>query len=197
MIAYVHGILASKTPTEAIVDVQGIGYQLLIPTSCHKDLPGKGEKVRLYTYQHVREDALQLYGFTSQSDRQFFIHLISVNGVGPRLALASLSAYNAEQMTNAILTANIDFLTGIPGIGKKGAQRIILDLKDKLARKSSSAAHEVPSGKADFRQDALSALRSLGLSHMAAEKAISATLSKSPDIGTAEDLVRLSLRSKT
>ena len=197
MISYVSGILANKSPTEVVVDIHGLGYSILIPTSCHSALPKMGEKVKLFTYQHVREDALQLYGFTSTRDRQLYIHLISVSGVGPRLALACLSAYNSNQITQAIVNENADFLTGIPGIGKKSAQRLIIELKDKLSSGSGVSVSVSEEKAVDFRSDALSALRSLGLSHMAAEKAISATLAKNPDIEKAEDLVRLSLRSKS
>jgi len=123
--------------------------------------------------------------------------LISVSGVGPRLALACLSAYDTSQISQAIRSENADFLTGIPGIGKKSAQRLIIELKDKLSSGSDGKVNVSEEKGVDFRSDALSALRSLGLSHMAAEKAISATLATNPDITSAEDLVRLSLRSKS
>ncbi|MEX2554320.1 MAG: Holliday junction branch migration protein RuvA [Actinomycetota bacterium] len=132
MIGSVAGTLIETYPDGALVDVNGVGYRLLAPASVLARLPGAGEKVRLHTHLHVREDALTLFGFTTAEERDVFEVLIGVNGIGPKGGLAVLSVYTPDALRRAILGEDLDALTLIPGVGKKTASRMILELKEKL-----------------------------------------------------------------
>jgi Holliday junction DNA helicase RuvA len=132
MIGSVNGTLVETYPDGALVDVNGVGYRLLAPASVLARLPGAGEKVRLHTHLHVREDALTLFGFTTSEERDVFEVLIGVNGIGPKGGLAVLSVYTPDALRRAILGEDLDALTLIPGVGKKTASRMILELKEKL-----------------------------------------------------------------
>ena len=195
MIDYVSGTLASKKPTEAVVDVQGLGYQLLITTETYQVLPAVGKPVKLFAYQHVREDLLQLYGFASQAERMMFSCMIGVSGVGPKLALAALSAMNPMEIRRYVLDRDSAPLTMIPGVGRKTAERMVVDLSDRLARMpldDGDSAEAVGGGKA--RADALAALETLGLSRAVADKRIRRVLRAHPALETADEIVRLALR---
>ena len=132
MIGSVAGTLVETYPDGALVDVNGVGYRVLAPASVLARLPGAGEKVRLHTHLHVREDALTLFGFTTAEERDVFEVLIGVNGIGPKGGLAVLSVYTPDALRRAILGEDLDALTLIPGVGKKTASRMILELKEKL-----------------------------------------------------------------
>ncbi len=132
MIGSVSGVLVETYPDGALVDVGGVGYRVLAPASVIARLPGAGEKVRLHTHLHVREDALTLFGFTTAEERDLFEVLIGVNGIGPKGALAVLSVYAPDALRRAILGENLDALTLIPGVGRKTAGRMILELREKL-----------------------------------------------------------------
>lgn len=132
MIGSVAGILVETYPDGALVDVNGVGYRVLAPASVLARLPGAGEKVRLHTHLHVREDALTLFGFTTAEERDVFEVLIGVNGIGPKGGLAVLSVYTPDDLRRAIVGEDLDALTLIPGVGKKTASRMILELKEKL-----------------------------------------------------------------
>ena len=142
MIAHLSGMLLSKQPTSAIVDVGGVGYEVVIPLSTFYELGENGSQVQLRIYTHVREDALQLFGFKTARERELFLQLISVNGVGPSLAIKLLSGMNADEMIASIRTNNLVRLVAIPGVGRKTAERLVVDLRDKIAALSSPVLEE-------------------------------------------------------
>lgn len=182
MIASLSGTLLSKHATSVIVDVAGVGYEVAIPLSTFYELGATGSSVQLRIYTHVREDALQLYGFKTARERELFLQLISVNGVGPGLAIKLLSGMNADEMIASIRTNNLARLVSIPGVGRKTAERLVVDLRDKIAALSSPALEEEFAAQAasagaittedSMRIDALSALANLGYQKSAAEKAV-------------------------
>ena len=198
MIDYVSGSLASKKPTEVVVDVGGIGYRVLIPTSTFERLPEVGEDTKVLTYHHVREDAMTLFGFLSVEERRVFEMMLAVSGIGPKLALAALSALRPSEIRQRVLEGDAAMLTRIPGVGKKTAERLIIELRDRfekdgLEEGESAGSTSTPDG--NFRADAMAALESLGLSRSAAEKAVIGVLRKDPSIRNAEEIIRLALRS--
>src|ERR1700686_2643153 len=132
MIAFLRGILLEKHPNQVIVDTGGVGYDVQIPVSTFSALPDAGSEVRLRIYTHVREDALSLYGFFTVEEKAIFEKLITVSGIGPTLAIKVLSGLNTEDLVTAIRNSQVDQLVRIPGVGKKTAERIVLELKDKL-----------------------------------------------------------------
>ena len=189
MISSLNGKLESLGSDWAIINVAGVGFQVYMPTSALSTLGATGDEVKLYTHLHLREDNVALYGFTSTEDLWLFQTLIGVSGLGPRLALAMLSALSTEQITMAIATASTDLLTMIPGIGKKVAARIILELKEKIgagwiATPATQLAQE--------NTDVLAALTSLGYSAAEAARAV-ATLPPTTDLSLEEKL-RLALQ---
>lgn len=204
MIAHLSGTLLSKQATSVIVDVAGVGYELAIPLSTFYDLGEIGEPVQLRVYTHVREDALQLYGFKTARERELFLQLISVNGVGPALAIKLLSGMNADEMIASIRTNNLVRLVAIPGVGRKTAERLVVDLRDKIAALSSPALEEEFAAKAAvegapttteaMRNDAMSALANLGYQRAAVEKAVKNALDEGGELSV-EVILRRSLRS--
>ena len=201
MIAYVSGTLAEKKPTQVVIDVQGVGYSLQIPTSTFEKLPAKGQPVKLFTYQHVREDAILLFGFGSRSERSVFETVIGVSGIGPKLGLAALSTMPASELCNRVVESDVGYLTRIPGVGKKVAERMVVELRDRMANieglhvKAGSADGSGDS-RSQSRADALAALEALGISRAAAERSIRKVLRSQPDVQTAEELIRLALRER-
>jgi Holliday junction DNA helicase RuvA len=203
MIAHLSGTLLSKQPTSAIVDVGGVGYEVVIPLSTFYELGESGAQVQLRIYTHVREDALQLFGFKTARERELFLQLISVNGVGPSLAIKLLSGMNADEMIASIRTNNLVRLVAIPGVGRKTAERLVVDLRDKIAALSSPALEEEfaaqaaaagsPSSPDAMRDDAISALVNLGYQKAAAEKAVKTAIDEGGDVSV-ESILRRSLR---
>ena len=203
MIAYLSGTLLAKHATSAIVDVGGVGYEVAIPLSTFYELGETGEAVQLRIYTHVREDAIQLFGFKTARERELFLQLISVNGVGPGLAIKLLSGMNADEMIASIRTNNLVRLVGIPGVGRKTAERLVVDLRDKIAALSSPALEEEFSAKAataggpvtedSMRNDAMSALANLGYQKAAAEKAVTAAIAEGGELSV-EVILRRTLR---
>jgi Holliday junction DNA helicase RuvA len=202
MIAHLSGTLLSKQATAVILDVGGVGYEVTIPLSTFYDLEDLGSQVKLRIYTHVREDALQLYGFKTVRERELFLKLISVSGIGPRLGITLLSGMSADEMIASIRTNNLARLTLIPGVGRKTAERLVMELRDKVAVLSSPELEEdlgakpsaPPEPTADsVRADALSALLNLGYQRSAAEKAIGSVLAESEEISV-ESVLRGSLR---
>ena len=143
MIVFLHGKLAQKSPAKAVVECGGVGYEALIPLSTYERLPATGGEVMLLTHHEVREDAQLLYGFASEAERDLFALLVSVSGVGPKAALGILSSNTPEALSVAILSGNERALTVVPGIGKKMAQRILLELRDKISKQMEGT---VPDG---------------------------------------------------
>ncbi len=184
MIASLHGKLESLGSDWAIINVSGIGFQVYMPTSTLSTLGAIGEEVQLYTHLHLREDNATLYGFTSADELGLFQTLISVSGLGPKLALAMLSAMNVEKLTMAIATGSVDLLTVVPGIGKKVANRLILELKDKVG---AGWITTPAAALAQENTDVLAALTSLGYSVSEANRAV-ATLPPSSDLSLEEKI---------
>jgi len=201
MIAHLSGTLLSKQATSVILDVAGVGYEVSIPLSTFYELEDPGSNVQLRIYTHVREDALQLYGFKTARERELFLRLISVSGIGPKLGITLLSGMSADEMITSIRNNNLAKLTLIPGVGRKTAERLVMELRDKVASLSagvdedlgvSSDAAVVPT-EDSMRADALSALLNLGYQRNAAEKAVAASLSDDGEVSV-ESILRSSLR---
>ena len=189
MIAGLHGRLESLGSDWAIINVGGIGFQVYMPTSTLSLLGAIGEEVKLHTHLHLREDNATLYGFASTDELRLFQTLLGVSGLGPKLALAMLSAMSPDKLTMAIATGSVDLLTVVPGIGKKVADRLILELKDKIA----AGWVTTPAAQlAEANTDVLAALTALGYSVAEATRAV-ATLPPSSDL-TLEERLKLALQ---
>jgi Holliday junction DNA helicase RuvA len=196
------GTLLSKQPNSVILDVAGVGYEVNIPVSTFYDLEEEGSSVKLRIYTHVREDTLQLFGFKTTRERELFLKVISVSGIGPSLGIKLLSGMSADEMIASIRTNNLAKLTLIPGIGRKTAERLVMELRDKVATLSSTELEDEPGTKDagppivtedSMRADVLSALLNLGYQRGSAEKAVNAAVDEGGDI-TVEVILRRSLR---
>ena len=191
MIAQVQGRLIEKNPTDVVVDCQGVGYFLNISLYTYSQL-SDDENIRLYTQLLVREDAMTLYGFSTKEERTVFNLLLSVSGIGASTARTMLSSLNPVQVRDAIVTEDIAMIQGVKGIGAKTAQRVILDLKDKIIKLYGDETSEVTSSNTN-RNEALSALETLGFSRKIAEKACDAVLNESP-AASVEDIIKLAFK---
>jgi Holliday junction DNA helicase RuvA len=175
MIASLRGALIEKRPNQIIVDVHGVGYDVAIPISTYSALPDTGAEVSVRVHTHVREDAIALFGFLTADEKMLFEKLISVSGIGPKLGITVLSGLAAADLTNAIRSGDIQKLTRIPGVGKKTAERIVLELRDKVdvvAGSATPVSTEKSTPFTDIEYDVLSALINLGCQRPAAETAI-------------------------
>lgn len=196
MIAFVKGEYAFKSPSLVIVDVQGVGYELHISLNTYSDIQSQDSGL-LFTHYHVREDAHTLFGFSRESEKSLFIHLISVSGVGATTARIMLSSMKPDEIIRAISSGNAKLLETIKGIGRKSAERIILELKDKLSKGSSI---QLPGNNNaalinnSLEQDALNALVSLGIARSVAEQAIQRVLSAGPE-AQVEDIIKKALKT--
>jgi Holliday junction DNA helicase RuvA len=188
MIASVRGIIEAVTPDYAIINVGGVGLQVYMPSSTLSELGGVGQQARLFPQMVVREDAILLFGFASEEELKLFQMLQGVSGVGPKLALALLSAMSVEDLASAIAGGSMELLTSVPGVGKKMAGRLILELKDKIAA-GAAAVHVTPPGEGD--SDVLGALLSLGYSASEASRAV-ASLPRDEKLSV-EDKIKLAL----
>ena len=193
MIAHIDGILEEKTPAYAVLDVNGIGYFLYITLHTYSELPEKG-RIRLLTHFLVREDAHVLYGFSSEEERIMFRELINVSGVGASTAMLILSSLRPNEVASAILQDDVNTLKTIKGIGLKSAQRIIVDLKDKLGKIDISFQNIVSEGNT-IKNEALSALVVLGIDRRKADETIDKILLDSENISNVEELIKLTLKS--
>jgi len=194
VIEFLSGTLAAKEPVRAVIDVQGIGYEVFISLHTYEMLPEAGAPVQLFTHLHVREDAMLLYGFAGREERFAFRMLMSVSGIGVKVALAVLSGASVADLAQYIGSSNIGALTSIPGIGKKTAERMIVELRDKLGKEFSGLEH-ASSGKADVQSEALLALVSLGYTQQAAQNVIKKALTNSPEqISDVGALIKSALR---
>lgn len=197
MITFLEGILAESLPTQIVVNVHGVGYEVLIPLSSFDKLPVNGQPIRILTHLQVREDAHILYGFMTAAERDLFRLLLNhVSGIGPKLGLAVLSGMSVGNFKNAVVNADTGLIAKIPGIGKKTAERIVLELKDKLgiaAAWEAAAALPVP-GEAAHLNDAVLALLSLGYKQADAHNAVKAALPGAGAGASVEELVRQALK---
>lgn len=196
MIAYLDGLLSYKEPTYAIIDVHGVGYAVHISLQTYSTLPGGGDRVKLFIHHLFREDSQTLYGFATADEKSLFLDLIGVSGVGPNTALGMLSAMQPGDLRLAILGENVRAVQAIKGIGAKTAQRIILELRDKMKK-----AGVVPDGPTyrqqavsnPVREESLAALVALGFPKPTAEKSVDDALKADPNL-TVEEVIRLALR---
>lgn len=202
MIAHLNGKLLTKEPNAVIVDVAGVGYEVNIPLSTFYELENEGSNVQLRIYTHVKEDALQLYGFKTVRERELFVNFISVSGIGPKLGIALLSGMSTDELIASIKSNNLARLTLIPGVGRKTAERLIVDLREKMTALAASQVAEEPGAISDasiatsdddVRAQALSGLLNLGYQRSAAEKAIDSVLREDGEV-TVESVLRRGLR---
>ena len=196
MIAFLRGRIIDKQPNLIVIDVQGVGYEVHVPLSTYYDAGDAGAEAALRIHTHVREDALQLYGFLTALEEQLFERLISISGIGPKLGIAVLSGIEPAELVAAIQRGDVARLTTIPGVGKKTAERIVLELRDLLAQMAAAPAGarspEAATGDR-LRHDLLSALQNLGYHRPLAEKAVDAALAKA-ETPTFEQALRGALR---
>jgi Holliday junction DNA helicase RuvA len=200
MITFLRGRLQAKSPTEAVLEVNGVGYGLSIPLSTYEALGDIDAPASLLTYLHVREDALQLFGFATEGERELFRLLISVTGIGPRMAQGILSGIAVHDLRSHLANGNLPALTTVPGIGRKLAERLVVELRDRVSRFDSipSVAATAGDPQARVRAEALLALTSLGYSRQAAEKALRAAVQEAGGADTSvEQLIKASLRQVT
>ena len=204
MIAYLSGKIIEKEANEVIIDVNGIGYAATIPLSTFYELGEAGEEVSLRIYTHVREDTLQLFGFNTLQERELFLKLITVSGIGPKVGISMLSGMNSEEIIAAIRTDNLPRLTSIPGIGKKTAERLVIELRDKVADLTAAATAggegsvvssdgQTTASTNEIYDDALSALVNLGYQRNPAEKALKKAIQGGTEMSV-QKLLRKSLQ---
>jgi Holliday junction DNA helicase RuvA len=196
MISQLRGKIISLSPTELILDVNNVGYQIHISLSTFELLEHSDGERTILTHLHVREDALQLFGFATESERELFRHLISISGIGPKIAQGILSGLQAEELREAIQTGDIAALTSVSGVGRKTAERIILELKNKLGKIELTQTADTPtSAQLKNRSEALVALMSLGYNRPIAERALRNVIQESRGLElTVEELVKRALK---
>ena len=200
MIGRLKGILLEKKAPDLLLDVNGVGYELLAPMSTFYQLPPVGQGVVLHTHLVVREDAHQLFAFLQVQERALFRALIRVTGIGPKVALAILSGVPADEFVRLVQTDDVNALTKIPGIGKKTAERLVLDMRDRLAAWQAAPAQGMPvlqktAGSHQLSEDAETALISLGYKPQDAAKMVIRVLKDKPGIERSEEIIRLALRA--
>lgn len=193
MIAYIDGKLAVKTPTHVIIDAGGVGYFINISLHTYSKIESSSERLRLHTYLHVKEDSHTLYGFAEEGERRLFIHLISVSGIGPNTGRMILSSVTPEELEQAISTANIPLIQKIKGIGPKSAQRMVLELQDKLKKEGTGSFISVQINNT-AKDEALSALVMLGFMKNQADKVLDGIAKQNPDY-TVEQLIKQALKN--
>jgi len=196
MIAFVKGKLVNKEATHVVIDVNGVGYHVFISLATFSQIKD-AEACKLYTYFHVKEDTQSLYGFLNEADKLFFMDLISVSGIGPSTGIVMQSSMTTTELKNAIATEDVKTIQSIKGIGAKTAQRVILELKDKIRKEGfSDSVEQIPANSnTKLRSEALSALVMLGINKGAAQKSIDLILRKSENNITLEELIKQSLQA--
>jgi len=198
VIARISGKLIVKAPDHIVIDVHGIGYQIAIPLSTYYHLPDLNDDISIHTHTHVREDALLLFGFLTPGEKEAFELLIDVSKIGPKLALNILSNITVDELQKAIVQADVPKLYAIPGVGAKTAERIVLELKDKMKSIAhihpSEMAEKVSDSASHLFQDAVLALVNLGYSKASAERALRQVISKAPQLYSTAELIKQSLR---
>lgn len=198
MYAFIEGILEQKTQSELVINTNGVGYLLMCSHSTLSSAPPRGEFMRVYTYLSVRQDAMDLFGFISMDEKSMFLKLNSISGIGPKTALGILAALPLGDLTLAILTGDAVMLSRAPGIGKKTAQRIVLELKDKLSAEDLAGGDSISAlqniGHDSVMAEAIMALQSLGYTQTEAARAVSAVKQGGSDMLSADEIVRSALR---
>ncbi|WP_299820026.1 Holliday junction branch migration protein RuvA [uncultured Pontibacter sp.] len=195
MIAYIDGKLTYKDPTYVIIDVNGVGYQIKISLGTYSSLP-TGERCKLHTYLHIKEDAHTLYGFTTAAEKEVFLLLISISGVGPNTGLMILSSLSVDEVQQAIIREDVRTIQQVKGIGAKTAQRVILELKDKMKKEALLTDTLVPAASHNTnRAEALSALVTLGFAKNVAEKTLDSIIKREGGNLSVEELIKFALKS--
>lgn len=196
MIAFLRGRVLAKGPGRVAVDVQGVGYDVHVPLSTFYDIGENGSEVALRIHTHVREDTLQLYGFLTELEQQLFELLIAISGIGPKIAIAALSGIEPRELVAAVQRADVVRLTRVPGVGRKTAERLVLELKDRVGALAVPAADAQGSAPPEdrLRADLVSALQNLGYHRPLAEKAINTILAAQAEPPSFEDALRAALR---
>lgn len=197
MIAYLEGKLVEKNPTLLILEVNGVGYAVNIPVSTYGSLVETGQTVKILTYQHVREDELKLYGFSTKPEKELFELLIAVNGVGPRMALSILSCISVQEFQRSVLQEDLDVLTAISGVGKKKAQRLIVELKEKLGKVDLGERKDPREEEATLTpavDEAALALISLGYTKVDARRALDKVTDQAREALPVEELIKRVLK---
>ena len=194
MIALIRGHLIIKAPQYTVIDVNGVGYKIFIPLSTFPKLPPHKEEVTLHIHTNVREDAIQLYGFLSIEERDFFVTLLTISGIGPKMGLNIMSGSSLSDLTETVEQGDVKRLSTIPGVGKKTAARIVLELKEKLLPLSSSATNENAGFGSRVEADALSALINLGYTRVQSQDAINKAGKASKNISL-EEIIREALKN--
>ncbi|OEK05474.1 Holliday junction branch migration protein RuvA [Roseivirga misakiensis] len=196
MYAYLKGKLAHKDPTYVIIDIGGVGYEVKISLHTFSQIKDQ-ENVQLFTHFHVKEDAQTLFGFAEPREKEVFLHLVSISGVGPSTGLMVLSSLSPKEVEHAIVSEDVRTIQGVKGIGAKTAQRIILELKDKIAKDTAGGdlINIAASSKNTIRNEALAALVTLGINKVAAQKGIDKILKESTHDISLEELIKLALKA--
>jgi Holliday junction DNA helicase RuvA len=195
VIAHLRGTVLYKIPHYVVVDCGGVGYELWISIATYTELPEVGKEAKLHVHTHVREDAFLLYGFADVAEKRLFEKLLTISGIGPKLAITVLSGINAERLVGAIRAGDHATLTRIPGIGKKTAERVVLELKDKLDDMAGFVPSDAPVSLGAVADDVVSALVNLGYARAAAQKAVEAAAKDASVSGDFEKLFRASMSS--
>ena len=197
MIVHIHGILVEKSPSRAVIEAAGLGYEVLIPLSTFDRLPATGEETKLFTCHVVKEDEESLYGFASKSESGLFRLLTQVSGVGPKIALAILSGSSTSELALAITSSNAKRISAIKGVGKKTAEKICIELKDKINNLEAiaSAGRQGQQDDKIFLRDACLALTALGFTEEIAAKMVAKAIEANPEAKDTESVVRLALKS--
>lgn len=197
MIGFVEGTLESVDIDRITVNAAGIGYEIGVTSSVIRSLPQKGQKVRVLTYLNVKEDAMQLFGFSSKDEKNLFLQLLSVSGIGPKGAMNIVSSFDLNTLVAAIAKADVDFLTSVQGIGKKTAQRVIVELKEKISKAYSLEAETRLFAEKEQNpqvRDAVSALIALGYSARDARQSVSSSMDHLPENTGIEEIIKHSLK---
>ena len=199
MIAYIKGILAEKDPTKVVLEAAGVGYEIIIPLSTYETLPREGAEAKLLTYHCVREDDEILFGFASEREKEMFAKLTSVSGVGPKIAISILSGSTLGELALAISTSDAKRIASIKGVGKKTAEKICVELRDKISALEAASLERGGSAagaETAILRDAVAALRALGFNEETSSKMVTDVLAKDPSVDSVEKIIRLALKGK-
>lgn len=197
MIVYVRGTLVEKTPTRAVIEAAGVGYELLIPVSTYEKLPREGGEAKLLAAHVVREDDELLFGFATAAEKELFLKLTGVSGVGPKIALAMLSGASLSELATSIASGDAKRLSAIKGVGKKTAEKICVELRDKISLlEAQSLGSDGARAASPLVADSIAALRALGFNEETTSKLVADVLAKHPDVESVEKVIRLALASR-
>ena len=196
MIAYIRGVLAEKEPTRAVIEAGGVGYELLVPLSTYEKLPRTGSEVKLLAYHCVREDDEILFGFATDDEKAMFAKLTSVSGVGPKIALAILSGSSIAELSMSIAGGDAKRISAIKGVGKKTAEKICVELRDKVSEFAFSGQDGEGAVATQIAKDAVAALRALGFNEETSSKMVADVLAKNPGIDSVEQIIKQSLSGR-